>query len=248
MMKVPKNIVPGFFTVGNMFCGFYSVIAAFQGKIELAAWMIFAGAFLDAVDGKIARFTRTSSQFGVEYDSLADVISFGLAPSFLIYTIFGQSMRIPGILISFLPLLFGSIRLARFNTRLKGFNKEFFSGLPIPISALTLASFIIFSSYFFDNAIKYPRLLIILILLVSTLMISNIRYDVAPDLNFKGSRRDKIKVVMVIIGFIILIIFPQEALFPIMMLYILFGLFSWLFRLNKDQNTSDNEVVSESED
>ena len=79
MVKVSRTIVPSFFTVGNMFCGFYSIIAAIQGKFDLAAWMIVAGAFLDAMDGKIARFTNSSSQFGVEYDSLADVITFGLA-------------------------------------------------------------------------------------------------------------------------------------------------------------------------
>ena len=80
MVKVSRSIVPSFFTVGNMFCGYYSIISAFNGKISLAAWMIFAGAFLDIMDGKIARFTKSASQFGVEYDSLADVITFGFAP------------------------------------------------------------------------------------------------------------------------------------------------------------------------
>ena len=116
-----------------------------------AAIVRFAAAFLDAMDGKVARFTKSSSKFGVEYDSLADVISFGFAPSFLIFSVYLKDMKMVGILISFLPLLFGSIRLARFNTQLKGFSKDYFKGLPIPIAALTLTSFIIFSFHFYFN-------------------------------------------------------------------------------------------------
>jgi len=231
MVKVSRSIVPSFFTVGNMFCGFYSVISALNGNFVLSAWMIFAGAFLDLMDGKVARFTRSSSKFGVEYDSLADVISFGFAPSFLIYMVFGQSMGVIGIFISFLPLLFGSIRLARFNVKLDGFNKDFFSGLPIPIAALTLSSFVIFSDYFFAIPAKFPKTMIILILFVSILMVSNVRYEVAPNLNFKGPWRDKIKVFLAMAGGILLIIFPQEVLFPLMILYILSGLVGVLVRL-----------------
>ena len=128
MVKVSRSIVPSFFTVGNMFCGLYSVIAAYGGKLTLATWMILFGAFLDAMDGKIARFTGSASRFGVEYDSLADVITFGFAPSFLVYSVYAAKLGVVGILLSFLPLLFGSIRLARFNIQLKGFDKEYFIG------------------------------------------------------------------------------------------------------------------------
>ncbi|TFH03028.1 MAG: CDP-diacylglycerol--serine O-phosphatidyltransferase [Calditrichales bacterium] len=179
-MKVSRSIVPSFFTVGNMFCGFYSVIAAFNGKIAMAAWMIFAGAFLDAMDGKVARFTNSSSQFGVEYDSLADVITFGFAPSVLIYMIFMANLDLVGILFSFLPLLFGSIRLARFNTQLKGFDKSHFSGLPIPIAALTISSFIIFMQYLYQQPDKFPKITFIIILIVSVLMVSTIRFETMP--------------------------------------------------------------------
>ena len=231
MVKVSRSIVPSFFTVGNMFCGLYSVIAAYGGKLTLAAWMILFGAFLDAMDGKIARFTGSSSRFGVEYDSLADVITFGFAPSMLIYISYAKNMGLPGILLSFLPLLFGSIRLARFNIQLKGFDKEHFSGLPIPIAALTLSSFIIFSQFFFDVPVRYPKLMIILIFLVSILMVSTIRYEKIPNFNFKGSKKDKIRVIIFIVVVILLIIFPHEVLFPLILLYILGGIIGWLLRL-----------------
>ena len=241
MVKVTRSIVPSFFTVGNMFCGFFSVISAFNGKITLAAWMIFAGAFLDAMDGKIARFTNSASQFGVEYDSLADVITFGFAPSFLIYSVFAKNLGVAGILLSFMPLLFGSIRLARFNTQLKGFDKDFFLGLPIPIGALTLSSFVIFSEYFFNKAGNFPKIMIIIIFVVSILMVSTIRYETMPNLNFKGPVKDKIKVILIILGTILIIIYPRIVVFPFMLFYILAGLTVWILRLNTD-NTVEKDA------
>ena len=242
MVKVSRSIVPSFFTVGNMFCGLYSVIAAFGGKLTLAAWMIFFGAFLDAMDGKIARFTGSSSRFGVEYDSLADVISFGFAPSMLIYVSYANNLGLAGILISFMPLLFGSIRLARFNIQLKGFDKEYFTGLPIPIAALSLSSFIIFSQYFFYVPVKFPKVLIVIIFLVSILMVSTMRYEKLPNINFKGTHKDKIRVIIFLVGVILLIIYPQEGLFPLIMLYILSGIFAWLLRLSKGKSTIEEGI------
>lgn len=245
MVKVSRSIVPSFFTVGNMFCGYYSIISAFNGKITLAAWMIFAGAFLDAMDGKVARFTKSSSRFGVEYDSLADVITFGFAPSVLLYSVYLNEMKLIGVLLSFLPLLFGSIRLARFNAKLNGFDKDFFSGLPIPVAALTLSSFIIFSDYFFNHPAKFPKTLIIITFIVSILMVSTVRYETMPVLNFKGPLKEKLKVIIIIIAGVLLIIFPQIVLFPFMIIYILGGLIIWVLRINLDNiNSKDSKVES----
>ncbi len=240
-MKVSRTIVPSFFTVGNMFCGFFSVIAAFNQNYEMAAWMIFAAAFLDAMDGKVARFTNSASKFGVEYDSLADVISFGFAPSFLIFSIYFQEMGTVGILISFLPLLFGSIRLARFNSQLKGFSKDYFKGLPIPIAALAINSFIIFSLYLFDSAVEYPRILLLLVFVVSILMVSNVRYEVLPEFSFKGSKLKKILIVLVFLGALVVLYAPQVLIFPLIILYILSGLIRWIYSI-----LATEEVKSES--
>jgi len=238
-MKMSRSIVPSFFTVGNMFCGYYAIVAAFNNRITLAAWMIFAGAFLDAMDGKIARFTKSSSRFGVEYDSFADIITFGLAPSMLVYMVFMQETKFVGILLSFLPLLFGGIRLARFNIQLKGFDKNYFSGLPIPIAALTISSFVIFSEYLYGNPAKFPKMTVILVFVVSILMVSTIRYEVMPNLNFRGPLKEKIKVLLVIAGAVLLIIFPQIVLFPFMILYILSGLVVWILRINTENSIEE---------
>lgn len=230
-MKVSRSIVPSFFTVGNMFCGFFSVTSALNQNYELAAWLIFAAAFLDIMDGKVARFTNSSSKFGVEYDSLADVISFGFAPSFLIYTIYLSELKTAGLLISFVPLLFGSIRLARFNSQLKGLDKTHFTGLPIPVAALAITSSIIFSLHYFQDPVKYPKILLIIIFFVSILMVSNVKYEIMPVISLKGSYANKIKVLLMFIGVLLIIYAPQKLLFPIIILYIVAGVIRWIYNI-----------------
>ena len=230
-MKVSRTIVPSFFTVGNMFCGFFSVTSAMNNNFELAAWLIFAAAFLDIMDGIIARFTDSSSQFGVEYDSLADVISFGFAPSFLIYTIYLNELNTIGLLISFVPLLFGSIRLARFNSQLEGFDKTHFTGLPIPVAALAITSAIIFSLHYYDDPVKYTKLLLVIVFLVSILMVSTVKYEIMPNISFKGSTANKIKLILIIIGTLIVVYAPQKLVFPVILLYIVAGVIRWIYYL-----------------
>ena len=230
-MKVSRSIVPSFFTVGNMFCGFFSVTSTMNNNYELAAWLIFAAAFLDTMDGKIARFTDSASQFGVEYDSLADVISFGFAPSFLIYTIYLHELNTIGLFIAFVPLLFGSIRLARFNSQLEGFDKSHFTGLPIPVAALAITSAIIFSLHYYDVPAKYPKLLLVVVFFVSILMVSTVKYEIMPNLTLKGSTANKVKLIFIIIGILIVIYAPHKLVFPVIMLYIIAGVIRWIYYL-----------------
>lgn len=231
--------MPNFFTVGNMFCGYMSIVfAVFNHNYVLASWMIVLAAFFDAMDGKIARFINTSSKFGVEYDSLADVVSFGLAPSVLIYAFFFSDWKTVGLFISFFPLLFASIRLARFNVQIEGFDKSHFTGLPSPVAAISLATYIIFVSEFFQ-ANPFPKLFITITFILSILMVSTIRYDIMPNLTFKGSRYNKVMFVLLIISFLTLIIFPKALFFPYMMIYVLSGIVRFLIKLGNDSLVKD---------
>ena len=119
-MKITRAVVPSLFTVLNMFCGFLSLIQAARGDILQASWLIVLAAGFDALDGVMARITKSSSEFGVEIDSLSDVISFGVAPAFLAYTISLHEMGPLGILLSSMLMVFGGLRLARFNVQLVG--------------------------------------------------------------------------------------------------------------------------------
>jgi len=228
-MKVKTAWVPSAFTMGNMFCGYFAVILAANEKFIQASWLIVAAAVLDALDGKIARFTKAASHFGVEYDSLADVVSFGIAPSFLAYKAMFVNWGTIGLLISFGPLVFGSVRLARFNIRLKGFDKEYFEGLPIPAAAVSIATFLVFNYYFWDQ-LRWQKVFLVLLLGVSILMVTNIRYETLPSFSLQKKTPDRRKILIMIIGIILIILFPQEAFFPLVIIYVLSGpvRISWL--------------------
>jgi CDP-diacylglycerol--serine O-phosphatidyltransferase len=192
------------------------------GDLILASWMILFAALLDALDGKVARMTKSSSAFGVEYDSLADVISFGLAPSVLIYSYFFSEWRHVGVFISFFPLLFGSLRLARFNVQLVGFDKSYYNGLPSPMAAIALASYILFVDEVFPEQV-YPKFLVVLTLIVCLLMVSMIRYENTPRFRFRKNWVNMLMMLMLIIVIISLIIYPKKLFFPYILLYILSG-------------------------
>lgn len=231
MLHIPRSVVPNTFTVGNMFFGFMSIIIAVNHQnFMLAAWMIGGAALMDALDGRLARITNSSSKFGVEYDSLADVVSFGVAPSVLIYQFhfMHMSQQLLGMFISFMPLLFGSIRLARFNVELTGFTKSHFSGLPIPAAAITIGSYILLVEKFFDSN-PFPRFLLTIVVVVSLLMVSNVRYEVVPKLTLKGTGKQKIIFISMVISIIVLLIYPYMLIFPTMVLYIIGGMITSVF-------------------
>jgi len=141
--RVTRSVIPNLFTAMNLFAGFLSIINASQQNYQYAAWLIIIAAIFDALDGAVARLTKSSSELGVELDSLSDIVSFGAAPAFLIYKTYLNSYETIGVLIAASLVLAGGFRLARFNVQLVGFDKSFFTGLPIPISALTISSFIL---------------------------------------------------------------------------------------------------------
>ncbi len=221
-MKVKTNWVPSAFTMGNMFCGYFSVILASNGKFIQASWLIVAAAVLDVLDGKIARFANAASSFGVEYDSLADVMSFGLAPSFLAYRAVFADWGTIGLFISFGPLVFGSVRLARFNIRLKNFDKSFFEGLPIPAAAVTIATFLVFNFHFWEG-LRWQKVFLFVIIATSVMMVTTVRYETFPNFSLQKGKTNRPKIMVVLLGAILIILFPQETFFPLAAAYVLSG-------------------------
>ncbi len=224
------SIIPNLFTSMNMFCGLLSIINASQGKFRYAAWLIIIAAIFDALDGIIARLTKSSSAIGVELDSLSDIVSFGTAPSLLIYSTELYKLNVIGIIISSLLMIAGGFRLARFNVQLVGFDKSFFKGLPIPSSALTIATFVL-TFYEPGKGFTEPEssAVIPLILLLSFLMVSKIKYDTLPKFTLSEIRQKPFIVFLTIAGIAVLITTSGKALFYIFVLFILFGIFRHLF-------------------
>ncbi|MGE5345784.1 MAG: CDP-diacylglycerol--serine O-phosphatidyltransferase [Acidithiobacillales bacterium] len=187
-------LLPALFTVGNIFCGYLSVDHALKGNFAMAAILIFVAAFLDLLDGRVARMTATTSAFGEQLDSLADVVSFGVAPSVLVYRwgLFGFE-RV-GLAVSFLFLVCGACRLARFNVQAHVVDKRYFVGLPIPAAAGTLAGLIwIFSE---QPTEELQAGFIPVTILLSFLMVSTFKYRSFKDVDLR-SRRSAILVPLV---------------------------------------------------
>lgn len=231
-MKNTKSVIPNLFTTLNIFCGFLALVSIFEDRITSACWLIALAAVFDVLDGQFARLTKTSSSFGIEFDSLADIVSFGVVPSFLLYKIYLYNLGKPGIIISFLPLLFGSVRLARFNVLYANKAKTKFVGLPIPYSALHTISFIIFNYHFWDE-MHLARILIPQLLCVCGLMVSPVEYYTLPKISFKQGRKNSIGIILIFIQLLILALRPHETFYPLTSAYILWGVVRFIHRQMK---------------
>lgn len=224
-MRITRAVVPSLFTVLNMFCGLMSIIHASRGEYDTAAWLIILAALFDSLDGIMARITKSSSWFGVQFDSLSDVVSFGAAPAFLVYQVHLHTFGGPGIILSSMLMIFGALRLARFNVQLVGHNKEFFKGLPIPPQGVTIAAYVL--AYYQGTAglSGAPRdLLAPFVIVLSFLMVSSVKYDTIPSLNRRSIRKHPVRFALFVAAATAVVVTKGEAIFPVMVVFILSGL------------------------
>ena len=226
---IPRGIyiLPNLFTTMNIFCGFYAVIAAVNGATNAAAIAILVAAIFDALDGKIARVTHSTSRFGVEYDSLADLISFGLAPGLMIYLWALKPLGRLGWLAAFLFMVCGALRLARFNTQVDSVKSDYFVGLPIPAAACMLATTVMLHHRLGIGTSANKILILMLIYILSFLMVSSFKFY-----SFKKPELSKKMNFNVLVGAVLIMIFiaaqPAIALFSIGLAYIMSGPFGFL--------------------
>ncbi|MGY0634622.1 CDP-diacylglycerol--serine O-phosphatidyltransferase [Luteimonas sp. A478] len=237
----PRGIylLPNLFTTGGLFAGFFAIIAASQGRFGPACAAIFVAAILDGIDGRVARLTNTQSEFGVQYDSLADLISFGMAPALVMYHWALLELRLDGVtlgrvgwLAAFLYAACAALRLARFNSQVSQVDKRWFVGLASPAAAGLMASFV-WTAHSLGMGGYEMRFAAIAVTVVSgLLMVSRIRYS-----SFKGSgsgpRSDRVPFVALLIAVGLLIalwIDPPKTLLAASLLYALSGPATWLWR------------------
>ena len=216
----------------NIFCGFLSIVYCSEGDFRLASIMIVAAAVFDMLDGIIARLMGTASRFGVELDSLSDVVSFGAAPAFLIYKAHMYQYGFLGVALSSCLMVFGALRLARFNIQIVDLHETGdFKGLPIPVSAITIALLVM--SFHKDNYIIKPFDLFVipLIIILSLLMVSHIRYNALPKLRDKNLKWKIYLFAVLLIALILSILTNGEILFYIFFGIVVFGILRYLFNL-----------------
>lgn len=213
-------VLPSLFTTGNLFCGFYSIIRSFNHDFEKASYAILLAGVFDLLDGRVARMTRTQTQFGVEYDSIADVVSFGVAPAVLAYVWVLQSFGQLGWAGAFFFAACGALRLARFNTITQEAPKSYFVGLPIPAAANFVAAAYI---AYHDLNFVYPHvLMLVMVFALGLLMVSNIRYRSFKDFDLRHKRSFVLLVALVAL-IALSAVRPELTLGVIFGYYVLWG-------------------------
>lgn len=214
--------LPNLFTTAALFAGFYAIVAATQNKFEIAAIAIFVAMILDGLDGRVARWTNTESDFGAQYDSLSDMVSFGLAPALVMYEWALRGMGKVGWMAAFIYTAAAALRLARFNTQVGVADKRYFQGLPSPSAAAMVSGFV-WLGHVNDVVIRQFSLVAMVVTVVAgLLMVSNVRYH-----SFKGfDFRSKVPFIAVVaVALIIAVLFtdPPAILFGVFLLYALSG-------------------------
>lgn len=222
-------ILPNFFTALNIFFGMMSIIAASQGKFEKAFLYIVFAFIADGLDGRVARLTNTSSKFGLEFDSLADVVSFGVAPAMFLFFAVGSDYGRVGALITGLFVVFGAIRLARFNITTNTNEPGVFIGLPIPTSAAILTTWVMLT---IDYQINLDFIVLAGALVLSILMVSNVRFPSFKKINLSKSNKLKVLVIIIIIASF-LFLYPRETLGIVLSSYILYGIVRAVWAISK---------------
>jgi CDP-diacylglycerol--serine O-phosphatidyltransferase len=215
-------VLPNLFTTAALFCGFYAIVQAMNGVFEAAAVAIFIAMVLDGLDGRVARLTRTQSAFGAEYDSLSDMVSFGVAPALVAYEWSLRGMGKLGWVAAFIYCAGAALRLARFNTTLEVIDKRFFQGLPSPAAAALVAGFVWVSQ---DNGIAGPDvrwLACFLTMFAGLTMVSNVRYSSFKDFNLRKSV-PFIVVAAIVLVFGLVSSYPPGVLFGLFVVYALSG-------------------------
>ncbi len=214
-------LLPSLFTMGNMVLGFYAIILGLDGRFRMAGLMVFLAAFLDAFDGRIARMTNTESEFGKEYDSLADVITFGAAPGMLAYLWGLKELDRNTWLLSVFFMVCAATRLARFNVQTRVVDSRYFAGLPSPAAAGSICSILIFApEYEGDVKVVMQVIMGIALLLIGSLMVSTFRYRSGKkfDLRRRWSYRAFVPIAAILL---LLIYIPRAFLLVLTMAYTL---------------------------
>ena len=228
-------LLPNLLTTGCLFSGFYAIVAAIDGNFERAGFAVFAAMLFDTLDGRVARMTRTESAFGKEYDSLADMVSFGVAPAIVAYQWgvarlfeYGSVWGRVGWLAASFYAVCAALRLARFNTRTPA-DKGYFEGLPSPSAAAIVSAFIWISSEWREPGLAGLIVALLVTASAGALMVSRFSYNGFKHLSSDGPIKFA-PLILVPLGFVLIAIFPPGALLTIFGTYALSGPATWLYR------------------
>ena len=243
-MKRGVYILPNLFTTGNLFCGFWAMISVFQEKFFYAAIAILLASVFDALDGKVARLSGATSKFGVQYDSLADLVSFGVAPALLAFSWALRPYGRFGWLAAFLFVVCGALRLARFNVQSSSGETKYFKGLPIPAAASMIALTILLYLRLIETGWVKDIVILVMIYVLAFLMVSTIRYLSFKELGL-AKRKPFSIFIFVVLSMIVIIMEPVLVLFVFALSYVCSGPAAMVISWRKKRFVRKVEPVSE---
>lgn len=232
-------ILPNLFTAASAFLGIISVLASVKGEYNKAIIFIVLSLILDGLDGRVARLTNTTSKFGVEFDSLADLVAFGVAPAMLFYFSVGYNFGKFGSLLTAMFVVFGAIRLARFNVMTGSIEPSVFIGLPIPSAAIAASFWVgVYTDYEFMKGFEW--IFIVIMAGLSLLMVSNVRYPSFKKIDLKRANILRILILLVIV-FSMFYLYPLESLTFLITIYILYGIIRAIWAVTIAKNIKFKE-------
>ena len=243
-MKKGIYILPNLFTTGNLFCGFWAIISVFQEKFYYAAVAILLASVFDFLDGIVARLSRATSKFGVQYDSLADLVSFGIAPALLAFSWALRPYGKFGWLAAFLFVVCGALRLARYNVMAASGETKYFKGLPIPAAASMIAVTILLYFELIESGGVKDIIVLVMLYILAFLMISNIRYFSFKELNLSKRKHFNILTV-VVLSMLVILMAPVIMLFSFILFYVFSGPARMLLAWHKKRALRRGEPIPE---
>ncbi|CAO1659680.1 CDP-diacylglycerol--serine O-phosphatidyltransferase [Salinicola sp. NYA28a] len=235
-------LLPNLFTLSALFAGFYSIVAAINGDYAKAAIAIFVAMVLDGLDGRVARLTNTQSAFGAEFDSLADMVSFGMAPALVAFTWILQDIGKIGWIAAFIFVAGAALRLARFNVQIGSTDKKWFVGLPSPSAAAIVAACVWVFHTFDAESLGFKVLMTIVVAAAGVLMVSNVRYHSFKEIDFKGPV-PFVFLLAIVLLFVLISIEPSVMLLALFGCYVISGPILALGRLNKGRREKRRSEV-----
>jgi CDP-diacylglycerol--serine O-phosphatidyltransferase len=241
-MRRGVYILPNLLTTGNLLCGFWSIISVFQERFYLAAVAILLAAVFDEFDGKVAKLSGATSKFGMQYDSLADLVSFGIAPALLAFSWALRPYGKFGWLAAFLFVACGAIRLARYNVMASTGDTKYFKGLPIPVAAAMIAFTILLYFQLIETDLVKDIVILVMIYILAFLMVSNIRYFTFKELNL-AKRKPFSIFIFVVLSLIVIVMEPVVVLSAFILLYVFSGPVNMVWAWRKKKALSKMEPI-----
>ena len=238
----PIYLLPSMFTLGAMFCGIYAIIQSISANFEAAGIAIFFSMILDSLDGRVARLTHTSSPFGAQLDSIADMVNFGVAPAVIAFNWQLHNFGKVGWLVSFIYCACAGLRLARFNTMLNFTDKRYFIGLPSTAAAPLVVGFIYICATYNLNGTFFTITGILITLIAALSMVSNIKFYSFKELNVGHKGRFRVLLIFLLV-LTLLVIYPDFVIYGFFLFYALISYFNYIFRIGYGKNISIENAI-----